>query len=71
MLAMIKVNNKNKRTMACCIYFFNLNTCILIYFFFLITLNIYLSVGQRIKSTKQLKCTLKNKAVTLKHVPVT
>ena len=31
----------------------------------------YLSVRHRIKSTKQLKCTLKNRAVSLKHVPVT
>ena len=31
----------------------------------------HLSVGHRIKSTKQLKCTLKNRAVSLKHVPVT
>ena len=39
--------------------------------FLLLTLNMYLSVGHRIKSTKQLKCTLKNKAVSLKHVHVT
>ena len=39
--------------------------------FLLLTLNMYLSVGHRIKSTKQLKCTLKNRAVFLKHVPVT
>ena len=31
----------------------------------------YFSVGHRIKSTKQLKCTLKNRVVSLKHVNVT
>ena len=38
--------------------------------FLLLTLNLHLSVGHRIKSTKQLKCTLKNNALSLKHVPV-
>ena len=37
-------------------------------FFLLLTLNMYLSVGHRIKSTKQLKCTLNNGVVSLKHV---
>ena len=31
----------------------------------------YLPVGHRIKSTKQVKNTLKNRAVSLKHIPVT
>ena len=35
------------------------------------TLNMYLSVGHGIKSIKQLKCTLNNMAVSLKHVHVT
>ena len=35
--------------------------------FLLLTLNMYLSVGHRIKSTKQLKCTLYNGVVSLKH----
>ena len=39
--------------------------------FSLLTFNMYLPVGHRIKSTKQLKCTLKNRAVSVKHVPVT
>ena len=39
--------------------------------FLFVTLSMYLSVGHRIKSTKQLKCTLKNRAVSLNHVPVT
>ena len=39
--------------------------------FLLLTLNMYFSVGRRIKSIKQLKCTLKNRAVYLKHLPVT
>ena len=38
--------------------------------FSLLTLNMYLSVGHRIKFTKQLKCTLNNRAVSLKHVHV-
>ena len=36
--------------------------------FLLLTLKMYLSVGHKIKSTKQLKCTLSNKTVSLKHV---
>ena len=36
--------------------------------FLLLTLDMYLSVGHRIKSTKKLKCTLNNRAVSLKHV---
>ena len=39
--------------------------------FLLLTLIMYLSVGHGIKSTKQLKCTLNNMAVSLKHVHVT
>ena len=38
--------------------------------FLLLTLGMYLSVGHRIIFIKQLKCTLKNKAVSTKHVPV-
>ena len=37
----------------------------------LLTLNMYLSVGHKIKFTKQLKCTLNNRAVSLKHVHMT
>ena len=40
-------------------------------FFLLLTLNMYLSVGHVIKSTKQLKYTLNNIAVSLTHVHVT
>ena len=36
--------------------------------FLLLTLNMYLSVEHKIKSTKQLKCTLNNRTVSLKHV---
>ena len=36
--------------------------------FVLLTLDMYLSVGHRIKSTKKLKHTLKNRAVSLKYV---
>ena len=36
--------------------------------FLLLALNMYFSVGYRIKSTKQLKCTLNNWVVSLKHV---
>ena len=39
--------------------------------FLLLTLNMYLSVGHRIKSTKQLKCTLNTGVVPLKHVTET
>ena len=39
--------------------------------FLLLTLKMYLSVGHRMKFVKQLKCTLNNKAVSLKHVYVT
>ena len=40
-------------------------------FFLLLTLNMYLSVGLKIKSTKQRKCILSNRLVSLKHVHVT
>ena len=40
-------------------------------FFLLSTLNMYLSVGHGVKSTEQLKCTLDNMAVSLKHVHLT
>ena len=39
--------------------------------FLLVTLNMYLSVGHWIKSTKQLKFKLNNNAVSLKHAHVT
>ena len=39
--------------------------------FLLLTLNMYLPLGHRIKSTKQLKCTLDSMAVSLKHVDET
>ena len=38
--------------------------------FLLLSLNMYLSDGHRIKLTKYLKCTLNNRAVSLKHVHV-
>ena len=36
--------------------------------FLLLTVEMYLSVWHRIKSTKKLKCTLNNRTVSLKHV---
>ena len=39
--------------------------------FLLLTLNMYLSVDYRMEYIKQLKCTLNNSAVSLKHVHVT
>ena len=69
MLAMVKVNNKNKRTLE--VFIFKLEHTHINLFFLLLTLNMYLSVGHRRKSAKQLKCTLKNRAVSLKHAPVT
>ena len=39
--------------------------------FSLLTLNMYISVGHRIKSTKHLVCMISNKAVSLRHVHVT
>ena len=41
-----------------------------ILFFLLLTLNLYLPAGHRMKHAKQLKCTLHNNAVSLKHVHV-
>ena len=58
-----------KRSFA--VFVFNFEHMHINQIFLLLTLNMYLSVGHRIKSTKQLKCTLKNRAVSLKHVPVT
>ena len=69
MLAMVRVNNKNKRKLE--VFIFKLEHTHINLIFLLLTLNMYLSVGHRRKSTKQLKCTLKNRAVSLKHVPVT
>ena len=34
----------------------------------MLTLDMYLSVRHRIKTSKKLKCTLNNRAVSLKHV---
>ena len=42
-----------------------------LFFLLLLTLKIYLSVGQKMKFAKQLKCTLNNKSVSLKHVHIT
>ena len=53
------------------VFIFKLEHLYINLIFLLLTLNMHLSVGHRIKSTKQLKCTLKNRAVSLKHVPVT
>ena len=60
-----------KHTTVMLYLFLTLNTCRWIWVFLLLTLNIYLSVGHRIKFTKQLKCTLNNMAVSLKHVHLT
>ena len=43
----------------------------IIQIFLSITLNMYLSIGIRIKSTKELKCILNNRVVFLKYVHVT
>ena len=37
----------------------------------LLTLSMYFSVGHRLKTTKQFKCTLSNRVVSLKYVHVT
>ena len=68
MLTVIKVNNKNTRTNVILYLFEHIQQINLI--FLLLTLNMYLSVGYRIKSTKQHKCTINNRAVSLKHVHV-
>ena len=69
MLTVVKVNNKTPER---CHAVFTLNfehiNQQINQFFLLLTLNMYLSVGHRIKSTKQLKCTLNNGVVSLKHV---
>ena len=36
MLTVFKVNNKNTRTMSCCIYFLTLNACSRFFFFFIV-----------------------------------
>ena len=66
MLTVVKVNNKNIGTMLYCIYFEHTQQINLI--FLLSNLNMYLLVGHKTKSTKQLKCILNNRAVSLKHV---
>ena len=58
MLTMFKVNNKNKRTMACCIYFKQEHMHIT-YFFIVNFEHVFFS------------CALKNRAISSKHVPVT
>ena len=63
MLTVVQVNNKNTRTMSCCI-FFDFEHIQQVNLFLFLTLNMYLSVGHTIKPTKQLKCTLKNRAST-------
>ena len=69
MLTVAKVNNKNTRTNVMLYLSLTLNSFSrLILIFLLLTLNMYLSLGHKIKSTKQLKCTLNNRAVSLKHV---
>ena len=72
MLTVVKVNNKTPER---CHTVFTLNfehiNQQINQFFLLLTLNMYLSVGHRIKSTKQLKCTLNNGVVSLKHVHAT
>ena len=70
MLTMVKVKNKNTRTMTCCIDF-NFEHMQVNLFFLLLNLNMYLSVKHGIKSTKQLKCTVNDMTVSLKHVHVT
>ena len=67
---MVKVNNKKKERSHAA-FIFKFEPMHINLFFLLLTLNMHLSVGYRIKSTKQLKCTLKNRAVSLKYVPVT
>ena len=57
---------KSRNTILICWLWSNFNLI-----FFLLTLNMYLSAGHRMKSTKQLKCTLNNRLVSLKHVNVT
>ena len=72
MLTVVKVNNKNNRTMTCCTLVFNFEYIQQInVIFLLLTLNMYLSVGHKIKSMKQLQHTLNNRAVSFKHVHVT
>ena len=64
MLPMVKVYYKTKERWHA-VFIFKLK-----YMHINLTLNMYLSVGHRIKSTKPLRCTLKNRVVSLKHVPV-
>ena len=71
MLAMVKVNKKKTKNDGMLYSFFKLERMHINLIFLLLTFNMYLSVGDRKKSTIQLKCTLKNRVVSLKHVPVT
>ena len=65
---MVKVNNKNTRTSHAVFIFNSEHIQQINLISLLLTLNMYLSVGHKIKSTKQIKCTLNNRAVSLKHV---
>ena len=52
-------------------FVFNIKTQINLIHFLLLTLNMHFSVGHRIKSTKELQCTLTYNAGSLKQVHVT
>ena len=68
MLTAFKISNKNTRRCHV-VFIFNFEHIQQInLIFLLLTLDTYLSVGHRIKSTKKLKCTLDNRTVSLKHV---
>ena len=69
MMNMVKVNKNTRRCHA--VFILNFEHMYINLGFLLFTLNMYLSIEYRIKSTKQLKCTLKNGVVSLKHVNVT
>ena len=66
MLTVVKVNNKKTGTMLYCIYFEHTQQINPI--FLLSNFKMYLLVGHKIKSTKQLRCIINNRAVSLKHV---
>ena len=75
MLAMVKVNNKNKRMMACCIFFKLERMHINLIFFIVNFEHVFVSqaqdkINETTKKLKKKKNTLKNRAVSLKHVPV-
>ena len=67
-LTVAKINNKTPE-LCHAVFIFNFEHIQHInLIFLLLTLNMYLSVGHKIKPTKQLKCTLNNGTVSLKHV---